>query len=143
MSLPLLPDLVYPVTKQQFDPLMTGVVQLNMIDGCLTEKHQRGLALSFHTFDLWCKSKGRIDYRGRTGHEWLIRDAMTFCGPGNPVATRHKDMEAAHLTIDFHDCQMRLKRPASHCCLPPSTICSKPPKTWRSTRRKWKSAQGY
>ena len=107
--LTLIPDIVLPVTQRQFDPLMNNLVQLNILDGALNEKIQRGLGLFLHTWDLWCKSNGRIDYRGPAGHARLIQDAMTFCGAGNPVATRHGDLAAAHLAIDFSDTQVRLK----------------------------------
>ena len=105
----LLPDLVFPITQKQFDPLMNNTVQLNLIDGCLSEKSQRALNLFFHIFETWCKSGGLVDYRGRQGHARLMQDAMNFCGSGNPVATRHGDLAAAHLGLDFHNAQMRLK----------------------------------
>ncbi len=107
--LTILPDLQFPISKHQFDPLMSNLVQVNILDGALNEKIQRGLGLFLHTHDLWCKSGGRIDYRGPAGHQRLMQDAMTFCGPGNPVATRHGDLAAAHLAIDFSDTQIRLK----------------------------------
>ena len=107
--LTLLPDLKFPITKGQFDPLMNNLVQVNLLDAGVTEKQQRGLGLYFHTFDLWCKSGGKIDYRGPAGHARLMQDAMTFCGPGNPVAIRHGDLAAAHLSLDFSDTQIRLK----------------------------------
>ena len=104
----LLPDMVFPVTGKQADPLMENLVQLNLIEGCLTERQQRAIGLYFHTFDLWVKSGGKIDYRSRPGHARLVEDAMAFVGPGNPVATRHGDLAAAHLAIDFHDAQRRI-----------------------------------
>ena len=107
--LTLLPDLKFPLTKAQFNPLMDNLCQLNILDGALNEKVQRGLGIYFHTHDLWCKSGGAIDYRGPAGHQRLMQDAMTFCGSGNPVATRHGDLAAAHLSIDFSDTQVRLK----------------------------------
>ena len=107
--LTLLPDLRFTITKAQFNPLMDNLVRLNLLDAGVTEKQQRGLGLYFHTFDLWCKSGGKIDYRGPAGHARLMQDAMTFCGPGNPVGTRHGDLAAAHLAIDFSDAQLRLK----------------------------------
>lgn len=107
--LTLLPDLTFPIRQKQADPLMVNLVQLNLMEGSLNEKQQRGLALYFHTFDLWVKSHGAIDYRGKDGHTRLVQDAMTLVGPGNPVATRFGDLQAAHLAIDWHDCQMRLK----------------------------------
>jgi len=104
----ILPDMVFPVTQAQCDPLMKSVAQLNLIDGCLSEKQQRGLGLYLHIYDLWVKSGGKIDYRGAEGQNRLIQDAMTFCGTGNPVATRHGDLAAAHLGIDHSDTQLRL-----------------------------------
>lgn len=105
-----LPDIQLPVTIQQFNPLMDSVVQLNIIDAGLSDRSQRALSIYFHTFDLWVKSGGKIDYRGREGHTRLLQDAANFCGSGNPVATRHGDLAAAHLAIDFHDTQVRLKQ---------------------------------
>lgn len=108
MSLKLLPDLQFPVTLQQANVLMENVVQLNIIDGALSERTQRALGLYLHTFDLWVKSGGKVDYRGKDGHRRLIEDAMRFVGTGNPVATRHGDLAAAHLAIDWSDTQVRL-----------------------------------
>ncbi len=108
MSLTLLPDLTFPVARNAIDPLMTNLVQLNTIDAALGENMQRALGLMLHTWDLWVKSGGRIDYRGVGGHERLKQDAETFlCG--SPVATRNGDLSAAHLSIDYHDTQVRLK----------------------------------
>lgn len=109
MSLSILPDMVFPVTKDQFDPLFRGVMKLNTIDAGVTERQQRGLTLFLHIYDLWVKSGGKIDYLSKDGQNRLIQDAMTFCGPGNPVVTRHGDLSAAHLAIDFSDTQQRLK----------------------------------
>lgn len=107
--LTLLPDIAFPVNHSQADRLNDDIVQLNLLDAGITEKQQRGLGLYFHTFDLWVKSRGKIDYRGDEGHRRLVEDAMRFVGTGNPVATRHGDLAAAHLSLDWHDCQMRLK----------------------------------
>lgn len=103
-----LPDFRLPISQSQFNPLMDSVVQLNIIDAGLSDRSQRALGIYFHTFDLWVKTGGRLDYRGRDGHARLVQDAMNFCGTGNPVATRHGDLAAAHLAIDFHDTQVRL-----------------------------------
>lgn len=115
-----LPDLKFPITQNQFDPLMSNLVQVNILDGALNENVQRGLGLFLHTHDLWCKSGGKIDYRGPAGHQRLMQDAMVFCGSGNPVATRHGDLAAAHLSIDFSDTQIRLK--AAGCTLLSSDV---------------------
>lgn len=86
---------------------MDNLVQVNILDAGLNDKAQRGISLYLHTYDLWVKSRGVIDYRGPKGHQRLVEDAMTFCGHGNPVATRHGDLAAAHLAIDWHDTQNR------------------------------------
>lgn len=108
--LKVLPDLTFPVTAKQADPLMDNLVQLNIIDAGLSEKTQRALALFFHTWDIWIKTGGKVDYRGPDGHTRMLQDGMAFVGSGNPVATRHGDLAAAHLAIDWHDTQMRLKK---------------------------------
>lgn len=105
----LLPDLQFPITKGQFDPLMENVVQVNIIDAGLNDRFQRSLGIHFHIFDTWVKSGGKVDYRGLEGHARLLQDAMAFVGHGNPVPVRHGDLAAAHLSIDYHDTQTRLK----------------------------------
>jgi len=105
--LKLLPNGLFPITVQQFNPLMDNLVQLNILDAGLSDKAQRGIGLYLHTYDLWVKSGGAIDYRGHKGQERLLEDTMTFCGHGNPVPTRHGDLAAAHLAIDWHDTQVR------------------------------------
>src|SRR5208282_4299297 len=109
MSLTLLPDLSLPITRKSIDPLYNDLVQLNYLDAGLPENTQRALGLMFHCWDLWVKTKGKIDYRGDAGHERLKQDSETFlCG--SPVATRNGDLSAAHLAIDYHDTQVRLKQ---------------------------------
>lgn len=105
--LKVMPNPTLPITLRQFDPLMDNLVRLNILDAGLSDKSQRGIGLYLHTYDLWVKSKGVIDYRGPAGHQRLMEDAMTFCGHGNPVPTRHGDLAAAHLAIDWHDTQIR------------------------------------
>lgn len=115
--LALLPDLTFPITAKSIDRLMDSVVQLNLIDASLTERQQRGLTLYFHTHDLWIKSKGKIDYRGAKGHALLMEHGMNFVG-GSAVTTRHGDLAAAHLAIDYHDAQTRRRdalQPPIHC----------------------------
>lgn len=107
--LQLLPDITFPVSHRHADRLNDDIAQLNILDAGVTEGKQRGLSLYFHTFDLWCKSGGKIDYRGEAGHARLVEDAMRFVGSGNSVSTKHGDLAAAHLALDWHDCQMRLK----------------------------------
>lgn len=105
--LKLLPDIKLPVTSRQFEPIHEGVVQLNILDGGLSDRAQRALGIYLHVIDLYVKTKGAVDYRGKDGKRRLLEDAMTFCGEGNPVATRHGDIAAVHLAIDWHDTAVR------------------------------------
>lgn len=104
----MLPDLTFPLTPHSANPLMDNLVQLNLVDAGLNERQQFALGINFHIFDLLVKTRGQIDYRGPDGHRRLIQDAMSFVGSGNPVATRHGDLSAAHLSVDYHDTQKRL-----------------------------------
>lgn len=108
MALRLLPDPVFPITPAQINPLMDNLVQLNTLDAGVNERQQFALGINFHIFDLLAKSKGAIDYRGPDGHRRMIGDAFAYSG-GSPVVTRHGDLTAAHLAVDFNDTQMRLK----------------------------------
>lgn len=105
--LTLLPDLVFPITSKQADALLGCMVQLNLMEAHLNERQQRGLGLLLHVIDVFVKSAGRIDYRGLEGHRRLVDDAMSLAGRG--MGNRLGDLEACHLALDYHDCQMRLK----------------------------------
>ena len=102
-----LPDLKFPITPTQVNPLMDGVQQLNSVDAGIPERTQRALTIFFHVHDLYCKSNGRIDYRGDEGRGRMVQDAITFLG-GTTIASKHGDLAAAHLSIDYHDTQHRL-----------------------------------
>lgn len=106
--LKLLPDIKFPVTPAQINPLMESVQQLNIIDAGLSEQYQRALGIFFHVLDLYCKSGGKIDYRGAQGHRRLMEDSAAFVG-GTSIVTKHGDLAAAHLALDFSDTQIRLK----------------------------------
>lgn len=105
--LKILPTLKFPITKAQFNPLGDSIANLNILDAGITEPEQRAIGIYLHIFDLFVKSKGAINYLGREGRERLKQDAAIFCGDGNPVATRHGDLSAAHLAIDFSDTVIR------------------------------------
>lgn len=107
--LTVLKDLAFPITSNQFNQLMENLVQLNCLDAGIAEPMQRALGLHLHCWDLFVKSNKRINYLGSDGHQRLVNDAMIFCGTGNPVATRHGDLSAAHLALDFSDTSQRLK----------------------------------
>lgn len=118
MSLKLLPDMVMPVTQAQINPLMDNLCQLNVLDAGIAEPMQRALGIYLHTWDLWCKSGGRIDYRGKAGRERLKDDACRFVL--SSIVTRHGDLPAAHLAIDWSDTQVRLR--AAGLALLPSDV---------------------
>lgn len=104
----LLPDIKFPVDPRQINPLMENVHQLNVLEAGINERMQKALGIFFHILDTYCKTGGKVDYRGREGHERLKQDAITFCG-GSSVATKHGDLAAAHLGIDYHDTSIRLR----------------------------------
>ena len=86
---------------------MANLVGLNLIEAHLSSSQQRALAILFSISDRWVKSGGRVDYRGPDGHSRLMQDAMSFVG-ATPIVTRHGDLAASHLALDFHDAQCRL-----------------------------------
>lgn len=87
---------------------MEGVHQLNILEAAVPERFQKALGILFHLTDTFVKTNGRVDYRGPEGHKRLLQDAMTFCG-GSSIVTKHGDLAAAHIAIDYHDSQIRLK----------------------------------
>lgn len=103
-----LPKLVYPITPSQVNTLMEGVVQLNLINGGLNVNQQRALGILFDAFEIYAKSMGRVNYTGPEGHKRLFQDAMALAGPGTCLATRHGDLAAAHLAIDWNNATKRL-----------------------------------
>jgi len=111
MSLRMLPDLKFPIGPGALNPLMDNLVQLNIVDAGLNDRLQRALTLNFHIFDLFTKTG--IDYRSEEGRGKMVADAMAFIG-GSTIATKHGDLQAAHLSIDYHDTQSRL----AHAGLP-------------------------
>ncbi len=107
MSLRLLPDLTFPITQAQINPLMDNVQQLNTLDAGIPDRTQRALTLFFHVHDLFVKSHGKIDYRSEDGRVRMVQDAVTFVG-GSTIASKQGDLPAAHLSIDYHDTVSRL-----------------------------------
>lgn len=103
--LKILPKLTFPLTASSINPLMDGLVQVNSQDAGLQEAQQRALVIYLHCIDLYVKSKGAIDYRGVAGHERLKTDAVKFVP--SQIVTRHGDLSAAHLTIDFSETTIR------------------------------------
>lgn len=109
MPLRLLPDLLFPIRPGSINALMDNVQMLNIVDAGLNDRLQRALTLNFHIFDLYVKSGGGIDYRGEEGQQRMVQDAASFIG-GSTIASKHGDLAAAHLSIDYHDSQSRLKQ---------------------------------
>jgi hypothetical protein len=103
----MLPDIVFPITGKSINALMDNLVQLNLVEGGINERQQFALGINFHVYDLLVKTAGKINYTGRDGHARMMQDAMSFAGC-NPAITRHGDLAAAHLSVDFHDTQKRL-----------------------------------
>lgn len=105
--LSVLPDLTFPITIKQLDPLYSGLVQLNVIDAGIDIQRQKALGILFDTYEILAKTG--VNYTGLDGHRRLFEDAQTFLG-GSSVATRHGDLRAAHLAIDFNNAQKRLQK---------------------------------
>lgn len=103
--LKILPPIAFPITASSIDPLMSSLVQLNKLDAGLPESTQNGLAIFLHVFDLYVKSGGKIDYRSSAGLERLKGDAMRFAP--SQIVTRHGDLTAAHLSVDWSDTAIR------------------------------------
>lgn len=103
--LKILPPLRFPITSSTVNPLMDAIVQLNRLDAGIPEPTQNALSLYLHVFDLYVKSKGAIDYRGKSGHERMKQDALRFAA--SEIVTRHGDLSAAHLAIDWSDTAIR------------------------------------
>lgn len=118
MSLTVLPDLTFPVTPPQVNILMNNVVQLNALDAGLNVNQQKAIGILLDTFEIYAKSGGRIDYLGKDGHARLFQDAMTFAGPQTCLATRHGDLRASHLAIDWNNAKKRLLQAGLPIVLP-------------------------
>lgn len=103
-----LPNLVFPITVHSMDPLMTNMVQLNLVDGCLSRQQQRAMGIFLHKIDLFVKSNGYFNYLGKGGTDRLKRDAYNFCRDENALQ-RHGELAAAHLAIDYHDTVTRIQ----------------------------------
>jgi hypothetical protein len=103
--LKILPKLKSPVNAHSIDPIMDLLVQLNRLDAGIPEQTQNALSIYLHVFDIYVKSKGAIDYRGKAGHERLKQDAVRFAP--SQIVTRHGDLAAAHLAIDWSETAVR------------------------------------
>ncbi len=104
----ILPAATFPITAASINPLMTSLVMLNRLDAGLSEQSQGGLILYLHVMDLFIKSNGAIDYRGDAGLERLKGDAQRFAP--SQIVTRHGDLTAAHLAIDYSDTAIRTQQ---------------------------------
>ena len=88
---------------------MDSVVKLNLLDAGLPDRAQKALDIVLHTYELKAKTGSVIDYTGENGHARLLQDAMSFVGDGCPIVTRHGDLQAAHLAIDYSNTQIILQ----------------------------------
>lgn len=116
--LTILPPLKFPVTASSIDPLMNSLVQLNRLDAGIPETTQVALGIYLHCYDLYVKTKGAVNYLGVDGHERLKADAMRFAP--SQVVTRHGDLSAAHLAIDWSDTAIRTQQ--NSMPMPPSDV---------------------
>lgn len=116
--LKIMPDLTFPITATSVNPLMDNLVQLNSLDAGLQEAQQRALVIHLHCWDLFIKTKGKVDYRGVDGHERLKEDAVKFVA--SQIVTRRGDLAAAHLAMDWHD--TTLKSMAANLPIPTNDV---------------------
>src|SRR5207244_12118851 len=84
--------------------------QLNLLDAGLTERQQKALDILLDTFELKAETNGAVDYTGQSGKAALYQAAVNFCGDGSPLVTRHGDLRAAHLAINFNNAQAKLHK---------------------------------
>ena len=108
MPLTMLDNATLPMNPQQAHKLLDNVVQLNNLDSGCNERMQRAIGLLLEIHSLFAKTRGQWDFTGRAGHERLKDVSMAFVGPGNHIITRYQDLSAAHLAIDYHNCQARM-----------------------------------
>lgn len=108
MSLRVLPDLTFPITPNQVNPLMDNVQQFNVMDAGVDPRTQKALDLMFHAYELLADTGGRVDYTGQAGHARLFQDAVNLIP--EMLITKHGDLRAAHLGIDFNNAQAKLKK---------------------------------
>lgn len=108
--LKLLPDITFPVTSPQINGLMDGVLSLNVLDAGLSPRLQKALDIVLETYELKATSGGKHDYTGRSGNQKLYQDALSFVSEGSGLVTRHGDLRAAHLAINWHNAQKKLEK---------------------------------
>lgn len=103
-----LPNLVFPINNRQTGPLMDGVQQLNVVDAGIDPRTQKALDILLHAVELYADTGGAIDYTGQQGHARLCQDAVSFVP--EMLVTKHGDLRAAHLALDFNNAQAKLKK---------------------------------
>lgn len=106
-KVPLVPDLAFPITSKQINPLMDCVQVFNLLDAGVEPRTQKALDVFLHIWELYAKTNGRIDYTGPAGHQRLFQDSCTLVP--EMIITKHGDLRAAHLGLDFTNAQMKLK----------------------------------
>lgn len=108
MALRTLPDLVFPITPKQVNPLMDNLQQLNITEAGVDPRTQKALDIHFHIYELYADTGGRIDYTGQGGHARLYQDAVNLIP--EMIVTKHGDLRAAHLGLDFNNVQAKLNK---------------------------------
>jgi len=107
MSLKLLPELIFPVTRAQSAPLIESVTQLNFVYAGIDERTQKALGILFKTIELFVDTKGDRNYLGTNGQKQLFQDSESLVGDGTGISTRIGDLRAAGLAIDFHNAKTK------------------------------------
>lgn len=89
--------------------LLEMVMKLNTLDAGLNPRQQKALDILLETYELKASTNGAIDYTGKDGRARLYQAAANFCGDGNPIITRHGDLRAAHLAINYNNTVVKLR----------------------------------
>ncbi len=107
MPLKLLPELIFPVTRAQANPLIESMTQLNFVYAGIDERTQKALGILLKTIELFVDTKGVRDYLGAAGQRLLFQDSESLVGEGTGISTRIGDLRAAGLAIDFHNAALK------------------------------------
>lgn len=108
MILSTLPPIHFPLTFQQVGALMDFVQKMNVVDAGVDPRTQKAADIEFHIYELLADTRGTRDYRGRDGHARLVQESMAFIP--EQLVTKHGDLRAAHLAINYNNAQAKLKR---------------------------------
>lgn len=103
-----LPPIYFPITSKQVGVLMDNVQQLNVVDAGVNPLEQKTLDNILHIYELMADTHGALNYTGEEGQRRLFQEAVTFVP--EQLVTKHGDLRAAHLAINYNNAQAKLKK---------------------------------